>query len=134
MTVGSVILVVEDNEANQMLARAVLELDGHRVEIAGSAPEAIDYLRYTTPDLILMDVQLPGLDGLSLTRRLKADPATAGIPVVALTAHAMRGDREQALSAGCAGYIPKPIEVRTFASEIRAFLRDRAGDQRLIAQ
>lgn len=134
MTSPSVILVVEDNDANQLLTQAVLELNGYRVDSAASASEAIDYLRSTTPDLILMDVHLPGLDGLSLTRQLKADPATAGIPVVALTAHAMRGDREMALDAGCVGYIAKPIEVRTFAGQIRAFLADRNGDQRLVAQ
>ena len=120
------ILVVEDNEANQLLVRAVLEMDGHRVALAGSAPEALDQLRASTPDLILMDVQLPGQDGLSLTRELKANPATSGIPVVALTAHAMTGDRELALSAGCAGYISKPIDTHTFGPLVRQFL---PGDQ-----
>src|SRR5205085_8949441 len=107
------ILVVEDNEANQMLVRAVLELEGYQVELADSATEAVEQLSRVRPDLILMDVQLPGEDGLSLTRRLKADPATSAIPVVALTAHAMNGDRESALEAGCAGYISKPIDTRT---------------------
>lgn len=116
------ILVVEDNEANQLLARAVLEMEGFRVAIAGSAPEAQDVLRDCAPDLILMDVQLPGEDGLSLTRRLKADPATRAIPVVALTAHAMMGDRELALKAGCAGYIAKPIDTRTLGFEVRQYL------------
>ena len=125
------ILIVEDNEANQLLESAVLELEGFAVVLAGSAPEALDVLRSMTPDLILMDFQLPGLDGLSLTRQLKDDPATAAIPVIALTAHAMRGDRDQALGAGCAGYIAKPIEVRTFGHQIRAFLTDPAGDQQL---
>ena len=103
MSARQLILVVEDNEANQLLTRSVLELEGYAVEVAGSANEAFEVLRERTPDLILMDVQLPGEDGLSTTRRLKADPVTATIPVVALTAHAMAGDREQALGAGCAG-------------------------------
>jgi two-component system, cell cycle response regulator DivK len=113
------ILLVEDNEANQMLARAVLELDGFEVRVAGSADEARLELRAGMPSLILMDVQLPGEDGLSLTRELKADPATASIPVVALTAHAMSGDRALAVHAGCQGYISKPIDTRTFGNEIR---------------
>ncbi len=131
MSRASLILVVEDNEANQMLARAVLELEGHRVELAGSAPEALDLIRASAPDLILMDIQLPGQDGLSLTRDLKADPATDDIPVVALTAHAMTGDRELALKAGCAGYISKPIDTRTFGAQVRQYLVDTSHDQRV---
>lgn len=127
---NDLILIVEDNETNQMLVRAVLELDGYRVALAASADEAWDELRQDTPGLILMDVQLPGQDGLSLTRDLKADPITAGIPVVALTAHAMNGDRELALEAGCAGYIPKPIDTRTFAGQVRQFI-DQPGSARL---
>ena len=127
------ILVVEDNEANQMLARAVLELEGYTVEIAGSAAEAFDVLGERRPDLILMDVQLPGEDGLSATRRLKADPATSPIPVVALTAHAMTGDRDLALSAGCAGYIAKPIDTRTLGAQVREFLLIADKDKRALA-
>ena len=127
------ILVVEDNEANQMLARAVLELEGYAVEVAGSAAEAFDVLGARQPDLILMDVQLPGEDGLSATRRLKADPATAPIPVVALTAHAMTGDRDLALNAGCAGYIAKPIDTRTFGAQVRQFLLIADRDKRALA-
>lgn len=122
MTQNPLILVVEDNEANQMLARAVLELEGYEVRVAGSAPEAQNELTACAPDLILMDVQLPGQDGLSFTRALKSDPSTASIPVVAMTAHAMSGDREQAISAGCAGYISKPIDTRTLGSQVRQFL------------
>jgi CheY-like chemotaxis protein len=118
----TLILVVEDNEANQLLASAVLELAGYQVELAASAREAMERLAANQPDLILMDVQLPGEDGLGLTRRLKADPKTAMIPIVALTAHAMVGDREQALAAGCAGYIAKPINTRTFGDQIRQYL------------
>jgi CheY-like chemotaxis protein len=122
VTGQGLILVVEDNEANQLLARAVLEMEGFSVEIAGSAPEAHDVLRSCSPDLILMDLQLPGEDGLSLTRHLKSDPATTSIPVVALTAHAMTGDRELAIQAGCAGYIAKPIDTRTFGFEVRQYM------------
>ena len=122
MTNNAVILIVEDNVANQLLASAVLEREGYRVEVASSSDEALDRLKIQAPDLILMDVQLPGIDGLSLTRLLKADERTASIPVVALTALAMRGDRERTLDAGCAGYISKPIDTRTFAAEVRKYL------------
>jgi CheY-like chemotaxis protein len=116
------ILVVDDSEAGQLLVSSVLELQGFRVESAGSAAEVLKRLHTQSPDLILMDVQLPGQDGLSLTRQLKADPATAAIPIVALTAHAMPGDREQALAAGCVGYISKPIDTRTLGDQIREYL------------
>ena len=119
---SNLILLVEDNEANQMLASAVLELEGFEVHVAGSAVEALDQITEGMPDLILMDVQLPGQDGLSLTRQLKNDPATAAIPIVALTAHAMSGDRATALGAGCAGYISKPIDTRTFGAQVRRYL------------
>jgi two-component system, cell cycle response regulator DivK len=128
------ILVVEDNEANQMLTRAVLELEGFEVEVAGSAPEALEQIRQRRPDMILMDVQLPGQDGLSLTRQLKRDPAYATIPVVALTAHAMQGDREIAMGAGCVGYIAKPIDTRTFGAAVSRLLGPADGDLRVAAQ
>ena len=118
----ALILIVEDNEANRLLAGAVLEREGYRVEMAGNAQEALDRLAIGSPDLILMDVQMPGMDGLTLTRRLKNDTRTAGIPVVALTALAMTGDRELTLEAGCSGYISKPINTRTFAAEVARFL------------
>jgi CheY-like chemotaxis protein len=116
------ILIVEDNEANRLLAGAVLEREGYRVEMAGNAEEALQKLANGSPDLILMDVQMPGMDGLTLTRRLKGDARTADIPVVALTALAMMGDRERTLEAGCSGYISKPINTRTFAAEVSKFL------------
>jgi len=118
----ALILIVEDNEANRLLAGAVLEREGYRVEMAGNAEEALQRLATGAPDLILMDVQMPGMDGLTLTRRLKDDKRTAGIPVIALTALAMTGDRERTLEAGCSGYISKPINTRTFASEVSKFL------------
>jgi CheY-like chemotaxis protein len=116
------VLVVEDNEVNQMLTAAVLEREGFAVDLARTSNEAMELLRARTPDIILMDVQLPGMDGLAFTRKLKADPATAGITIVAVTAHAMAGDREQTLAAGCAGYISKPIDTRTFGYQVREFL------------
>src|SRR5487761_1130391 len=122
MKMSSLILVVDDNEAGQLLACTVLQLEGFRVDSAGSAEQGLERLNLRMPDLILMDVQLPGQDGLALTRKLKADPATAAIPIVALTAHAMARDREQALAAGCEGYISKPIDTRTLGDQIREFL------------
>lgn len=122
MSSPPVALVVEDNEVNQLLTAAVLEREGFVVDLAADSVQALEQLRARTPDVILMDVQLPGLDGLSLTRQIKADPATSRITIVALTAHAMAGDREQTLAAGCAGYISKPIDTRTFARQVRDFL------------
>lgn len=116
------VLLVEDNETNQMLAIAVLERDGYRVEVAGSADEARQRITGATPDLILMDIQLPGEDGLAFTRELKQDPATSSIPVVAMTAHAMHGDADLAIEAGCSGYIAKPIDTRTLAEQVRKHL------------
>jgi CheY-like chemotaxis protein len=118
------ILVVEDNPTNQLLTSSVLERAGYQVLLAESSVEALEHLAAHPPDLILMDVQLPGMDGLSFTRALKSVPETARIPVVALTAHAMAGDREEALAAGCAGYISKPIDTRTFGAQVENFLRN----------
>lgn len=116
------ILVVEDNLANQMLAEAVLQGHGYRVNLAGSADEARASIERERPALILMDIQLPGQDGLSLTRQLKADPAQASIPVVAVTAHAMPNDRQLSLDAGCIGHITKPFSGEAFGEQIRGFL------------
>jgi two-component system, cell cycle response regulator DivK len=122
------ILVVEDNAANLLLMEAILRRGKFRVSKAESGDAAIVQVRTSRPDLILMDVQLPGEDGLSVTRRLKADPATAAIPVVALTAYAMAEDRERALAAGCDDYLTKPVDTRTLADEIRGILEKyRAG-------
>ena len=116
------ILVVDDSEAGLLLVSSVLQLAGFLVDTAGSSQEVLRQLKARVPDLILMDVQLPGQDGLALTRQLKADPATARIPIVALTAHAMATDRDLALAAGCNGYISKPIDTRIFPDQIRAVL------------
>ncbi len=116
------ILLVEDNETNQVLTVAVLERDGCRVAVAGNADEARRSIEEELPDLILMDIQLPGEDGLSLTRDLKQNPATSLIPVIAMTAHAMQGDAELALGAGCSAYIAKPIDTRSLAVQVRKHL------------
>lgn len=121
-TTGAVILVVEDNDANLMLARAILERAGFQVGSARSAEEAKQELQRMTPDLIVMDIDLPGQDGLSLTRELKAMAHTATIPIVALTAHAMRGDHERALAAGCDGYVSKPFKARQLLDAITSAL------------
>jgi two-component system, cell cycle response regulator DivK len=125
MSGGEIVLLIEDNEANSMLATALLEREGFHVEVAGSAAEAKRLLRAVIPAVILMDIQLPGEDGLTYTRELKASRSTSRIPIVALTAHAMAGDRERALHAGCVGYLSKPIDTRTFAAQVRELLDGR---------
>ena len=102
------ILIVDDNPLNLKLARVLLRSEGYRVETAVDAEEALRVLETFSPRLILMDLQLPGMDGLELTRRLKADPARRHIVVVALTAYAMKGDEEKARAAGCDHYVTKP--------------------------
>lgn len=116
------ILLVEDNPANMRLAAFVLTHGGHEVLCATSADAALALVRERLPALVLMDVQLPGMDGLAATRRLKADPATRAIPVVALTAFAMRGDAERIREVGCDGYIPKPIRYQELLAEIARVL------------
>jgi CheY-like chemotaxis protein len=112
------ILVVDDNLTNLKLACDVLGWSGHRITQAVDAEEAIAAIAASPPDLILMDIGLPGMDGLTLTRKLKADPATSGIRIVALTAFAMKGDEQRVIEAGCDGYISKPIDTRAFAEQI----------------
>lgn len=119
------VLIVDDNATNLKLASEVLEMDGHRVSRAADADEALAALQCERPDLVLMDIALPGMDGLELTRRLKSDPAFAALPIVALSAFAMKGDQEKALAAGCDGYITKPINTRAFSSQVLAYLSER---------
>lgn len=126
---GELILVVDDNPVNLKLARALLHRNGYTVYTAGNADEMLEVLRGVHPRLILMDIQLPDVDGLTLTRRLKADVETRDIVVVALTAYAMKGDEQKAREAGCDGYISKPIETRTFATTLVRFLA--ASQERL---
>ena len=118
-----VVLLVEDNEKNLKLARDVLEFAGFVVHVATTGEDAVSQARARPPDLILMDLQLPGIDGHEALSQLRGDPDTSQIPVVALTAFAMRQDRDKALSAGFDGYLEKPIRVRTFPDQVRAHLR-----------
>jgi two-component system, cell cycle response regulator DivK len=122
---GEPILVVDDNAQNLKLARVMLRAEGYEVRTAVDAEEALELLAGYTPELILMDIQLPGMDGLELTRRLKADPARRRILVIALTAYAMKGDRERALAAGCDGYLAKPIDTEALSSMVGALLNGR---------
>jgi CheY-like chemotaxis protein len=104
----------------------VLANEGFDVHTASNAEDALQLLRTVTPRLILMDIQLPGMDGLELTRRLKADPATRAVRVIALTAYAMKGDDEKAFAAGCDGYITKPIDVERLPVVVRSYLAERS--------
>ena len=116
------VMLVEDNQMNSRLVEYVLEGDEFETTIIASAEEAVQAAADDPPDIILMDIQLPGMDGLEATRRLKQNPLTAKIPVVAITAHAMRGDEERVRAAGCDGYISKPINTRELAGTVRKFL------------
>ncbi len=116
------ILLVEDEVSNRELTKMVLNSSGFVVDTAEDGTEGLEKARTSKYDLVIMDVRLPGLDGLAVTRMLKADPRTAGIPVVALTANAMKGDEQRALAAGCSAYITKPIEVSNFVQRISSFL------------
>ena len=116
------ILIVDDNHANQHLISYILEYDGFEVLTADDAESALEIIDKTPPVLILMDIALPGMDGLTLTRQLKANPTTSHIKIVALTAYAMKGDDEKAREAGCDGYITKPIDTRGISEEVRGFL------------
>jgi CheY-like chemotaxis protein len=116
------ILVIEDNPLNLELVTDLLEAVGFIVCPAGTAEEGIRAASELAPDLILMDLSLPGLDGLAATRALREDPATHYLTIIALTAHAMRGDEALALRAGCDGYLTKPIDTRTFAAKVAAFI------------
>lgn len=120
------ILLVEDNEMNRDMLSRRLTRRGHEILIAVDGGEGVARAAADHPDLILMDMSLPVIDGWEATRRIKADPATSGIPVIALTAHAMAGDREQALAAGCDDYDTKPIELDRLLGKITALLDGKA--------
>ena len=121
------ILVIEDSPVNMALTVAILENAGHAVLQADHAVEGIEIARREQPDLVLMDIQLPDLDGLAATRMLKSDPRTATLPVIALTAFAMKGDEDETRAAGCDGYVTKPIRYKQFLAEVEAVLR-RKGE------
>jgi two-component system cell cycle response regulator DivK len=116
------VLVVEDNPANMTLATFLLQSAGHTVLSAKDAETGLALARVEQPDLILMDIQLPGMDGLQATALLKSDPSTRAIPVIALTALAMKGDEQRILTAGCDGYIAKPLAYKEFLATISAQL------------
>jgi CheY-like chemotaxis protein len=125
---GEPILIVDDNETNLKLVRVLLEEEGYQVRGALDANEAIAILHEFRPRLILMDIQLPGIDGLTLTRMLKANPSLRDIIIVGLTAYAMRGDEERIRNAGCDGYLAKPLDTRGLPGVIAAYLQPGRGD------
>ena len=116
------VLLVEDHEDNRVVYRTILEYEGYRVLEARDGAEGIATARRELPDLILMDVAIPRVDGLEATRRLKADPVTSSIPIVAVTAKAMAADRAKCLAAGCDGYLAKPVRPVTIVDEVRKIL------------
>lgn len=120
---GERILIVDDNPANLKLARVLLAAEGYSVRTASDAREALSVLTEFHPAVILMDIQLPGMDGLELTRRLKSDPETREIAIVALTAYAMKGDEERMIAAGCDGYMAKPIAAKKLSELVSALVR-----------
>jgi len=116
----AIVLVIEDSPTNMMLAVQILTLGGHTALEAADASTGIALAREASVDAILMDMHLPDLDGLAATRQLKDDPATCAIPVIALTASAMKGDRERALAAGCQAYVEKPVRYKNLLGVIAA--------------
>jgi two-component system cell cycle response regulator DivK len=122
------ILVVDDNADNRDLTQILLECEGFEVRMAEDAAQALGMLGSYRPNLILMDVQLPGMDGLELTRRLRQNPSLQGVIIVALSAYAMAAEKENAKTAGCDGYITKPINTRTFASAVQQYLAGPQAD------
>lgn len=114
------ILLIEDNEQNSYLTTFLLEKHGYHVVSARDGPMGIQLARETTPDMVLLDIQLPTMDGYAVAQALRRIPALEKIPIVAVTSYAMAGDREKALEAGCSGYIEKPINPDTFVSEIES--------------
>lgn len=116
------ILYVEDNPGNRLLIRRVLEAEGYAVMEAENSETALQALEHETPDLILMDINLPKVDGYALTNQLRQRAELQAVPIIALTAHALRGDRDRALEAGCDGYIQKPIDVDLLPTQIASFL------------
>jgi CheY-like chemotaxis protein len=124
---GERILIVDDNATNLKLVAYLMRANGYDVETALDAESALEALRMHRPEVILMDIQLPGIDGLELTRQLKADPGTHDIVIIAVTAYAMKGDQDKALAAGCDDYITKPIDTRALPEQIARHLATRRG-------
>ena len=126
---GAKILIVEDNPLNLELISDILEAKGYAITAAVTGADALKQVDIEAPDLILMDIQLPGIDGLTVTGMIKKKPGLEDIPIIALTAHAMRGDEKKAREAGCDGYISKPIDTRAITKTIQSFLDGTAGDE-----
>jgi two-component system, cell cycle response regulator DivK len=122
------ILLIEDNPQNRYLTRFLLEQRGHEVLQAGTGSQGLEMAAKARPDLILLDIQLPGMDGHAVARALKSDPQLKSIPIVAVTSYAMVGDREKCLQAGAEGYIEKPIDPDTFVTEVEHFIRSSPQD------
>ena len=119
------ILLIEDNAQNRYLTTFLLEQRGHEILQAETGPQGLEIAATAAPDLILLDVQLPGMDGHAVARALKSDPQLKSIPIIAVTSYAMVGDREKCLEAGAEGYIEKPIDPESFAQEVERYLRPR---------
>ncbi len=124
------ILIIEDNEQNIYLMTFLLEKNGHRIMQARDGLEGIALARRSKPDLILLDIQLPGMDGYAVAHELRQNGELGDVPIVSVTSYAMSGDRERSLAAGCTGYIEKPINPETFAAEIQQYLQAPNSDKR----
>ncbi len=124
MTEKITILYVEDDSNNRMLVRRILMAEGYNVAEAANAAQALEALEHLRPDLILMDINMPDVDGYTLTARLREKPFLSNVPIIALTANVMKGDRERTLEAGCDGYIQKPIDVDQLPVQINQFLKE----------
>ena len=116
------VLCIEDNPVNMILVERIVEAEGHNLLKAEDGPTALDVLADTTPDIILLDINLPGIDGLELARRFKADDRLKPIPLIATTAQVLVGDRERCLEAGCDDYLPKPLDIRKLRQVIRHYM------------
>ncbi len=121
----AVILYIEDNIDNRTLIRRILTVEGYELKEAGNAGEALEILKSLCPDLILMDINMPDVDGYTLTTQIRAMSSFENVPIVALTANVMRGDRERSLEAGCDGYIQKPIDIDLLPQQIKRYLRKK---------
>ena len=119
---GKVILIVEDDPMNLKLIRDLLQIRGYTILEATDGKQSVDMARANMPDLILMDIQMPVMDGFEAISILKADPVTKNIPIIALTAFAMQGDREKCMDAGCSDYITKPLDTRAFVTTVKEYL------------
>lgn len=120
---GAKILYIEDNETNRLLVRRILMVEDYEVIEAADGPTGLELLKTVRPDLILMDMNLPDVDGYEMTRRIREVPDYNAIPIIAMTANVMMGDREKTLQAGCDGYIPKPIDVDALPEQLEKFLK-----------